>query len=659
MHHSMNKGVEIKIKNRILLRSVVQVLVCIVISVIMFVENAFPAQSKLPFGELEISGACSSYEKRWSSYERKVWHALCVNGSYYGSGSKALTPISSKFLNVITNNSPYREVLERKGVSLDSVDVKGGLELVGLALPFIKLTRFKSEQVKLLNLVVGGEVDVEFFESRFGVLIEHSVIGGGLTISEGKLNTIDVDRTTIRGDFNIDRCVVRSIYLRRINVEGDAHVYEINAVYGDEQYTPAEIHISGGRFHGELKLGSIYAEHMGVRDIVVGGDLLIENVYSPDNDIGIAPKLDVHGSDIGGSMRMWRIDFNTFDSFNTKVDGVVSMSYSKIGHLLLRHTRVGEDFRVFDTVVGSEYANKAIDIAEEGFLSPLFVGGSIIFMNSVFIGKLVLDKAEVGGDLVFDTSRFGSISAMMMKISREFLIIGTSGLSSDRRYEPDFHQFDPWGPDASLDISYSIFDSIASPWAMQAWPQALNIQGFKVRTLRVVSVPGIENEPPEKWIPKWLEHGTNQNFTFQPYKEISGMLRNTGNEAAAVFVEYAARERQRLVACKNHDITSCAVLTASKVLIGYGYFIQWSLLWSVAFVLLGAWIFRNTPESKSANMPIGITYSFDMFIPLIRLRESNYKIEIKGLARYYFYLHRITGWIMGSFIVAGLSGFTK
>jgi hypothetical protein len=48
-----------------------------------------------------------------------------------------------------------------------------------------------------------------------------------------------------------------------------------------------------------------------------------------------------------------------------------------------------------------------------------------------------------------------------------------------------------------------------------------------------------------------------------------------------------------------------------------------------------------------------------MFLPLVKLRDEHYKIDLDGGTRYYLYGHKIAGWIIGSFIVAGISGLTK
>ena len=54
----------------------------------------------------------------------------------------------------------------------------------------------------------------------------------------------------------------------------------------------------------------------------------------------------------------------------------------------------------------------------------------------------------------------------------------------------------------------------------------------------------------------------------------------------------------------------------------------------------------------------GLTYR-NLELPLVRLREKHYSIDLAGRARYYFYFHKIMGWVLASFFVAGLSGITQ
>jgi hypothetical protein len=96
-----------------------------------------------------------------------------------------------------------------------------------------------------------------------------------------------------------------------------------------------------------------------------------------------------------------------------------------------------------------------------------------------------------------------------------------------------------------------------------------------------------------------------------------------------------------------------------KYLIGYGYYPYYSIWWIVGFVIVGALVLRISGEGRRNAMPIGLTYSFDMLLPIVRLRDQHYAIDLRGCARYYFYGHKLMGWVLASFLVAGLSGLTK
>jgi hypothetical protein len=45
-----------------------------------------------------------------------------------------------------------------------------------------------------------------------------------------------------------------------------------------------------------------------------------------------------------------------------------------------------------------------------------------------------------------------------------------------------------------------------------------------------------------------------------------------------------------------------------------------------------------------------------MFIPALSLRRLHQEIDLTGWQRYYFYLHKFMGWVLGSLVVAGLAG---
>jgi len=78
-----------------------------------------------------------------------------------------------------------------------------------------------------------------------------------------------------------------------------------------------------------------------------------------------------------------------------------------------------------------------------------------------------------------------------------------------------------------------------------------------------------------------------------------------------------------------------------------------------AFVALGAVVLHASGEARRNHMPYGIAYSLDMLLPIIRLRDAHYGIDLKAGTRYYFYLQKAAGYVLASFLLAGLAGLTK
>jgi hypothetical protein len=81
--------------------------------------------------------------------------------------------------------------------------------------------------------------------------------------------------------------------------------------------------------------------------------------------------------------------------------------------------------------------------------------------------------------------------------------------------------------------------------------------------------------------------------------------------------------------------------------------------WTIGLVILGAIVLRISGEGPKHGLPVGLSYSFDMLLPVIKLRDAHYQIDLVGWPRYYFYAHKIAGFVLASFLVAGISGLTK
>jgi len=188
-----------------------------------------------------------------------------------------------------------------------------------------------------------------------------------------------------------------------------------------------------------------------------------------------------------------------------------------------------------------------------------------------------------------------------------------------------------------------------------AWPARLDLNGFSYRTLRDDSPLSHKqtSECPSGPLQCWF--GKQKSFSPQPYEQLALVFQNQGYADDARAIRYAGRERER----SESQGLRYAWLTTLDWVIGYGHHIERALGWSVGLVILGAFVLGISGEGRKNGMPVGLSYSFDMLLPIIKLRDAHYDIDLKGWPRYYFYAHKIAGFVLASFLVAGISGLTK
>ena len=106
-----------------------------------------------------------------------------------------------------------------------------------------------------------------------------------------------------------------------------------------------------------------------------------------------------------------------------------------------------------------------------------------------------------------------------------------------------------------------------------------------------------------------------------------------------------------------------------KETIGYGYGLGYfqALRWVLGIVLLGAFFLRIYEESyikktETGNRKerLGLWYSLDMLLPVIRLRQEHYEVDLETQwVRIYFYIHKMIGYVLIFFVIAGLTDLTE
>jgi hypothetical protein len=168
---------------------------------------------------------------------------------------------------------------------------------------------------------------------------------------------------------------------------------------------------------------------------------------------------------------------------------------------------------------------------------------------------------------------------------------------------------------------------------------------------------------------KWSLHFAEMDRGFRPetYERLARALRASQRHEAADGILFEAREKAR----RNAPFPRSLWLWLSRVLIGYGIgagyfraagFALAAAVLGVLVILLDGWVlgFDKALQDKDATWLFFA--SFDHLLPIVTL-DKEFELIPHALrstsAKLYFWLLGIAGWVLGSFLIAGLAGVTQ
>ncbi|WP_321935206.1 hypothetical protein [Paraburkholderia sp. J8-2] len=411
-------------------------------------------------------------------------------------------------------------------------------------------------------------------------------------------------------------------------------------------------------------------------------------------DVRIIGDLDLSQQAIGGDIRFICFSFENSTSFyQAKLDklsfisgqftGIPNFSGSRTTWLEVDDVFLSSSPPVYDFSFMSAHELDIGNLKPEGSViileSGSFEGMKLFGLNA---DKLVASKLKVQGDVTLTGSaREVSMSNTDIGGSLNFSELDFTNFdaSSSRIHELDMqprrHPIPAVSPpteqnDGSfLNLAGTHIDEIRTAYDEEAWPDVIILSGFSFNAFRVMDssltmIPiGLTAK---KWFPSWLERASIFSYDAYAYRVVADFLEKSGETEAAAAVGFAGKNRQKTETCigllkpNAYDfVLPCAYLWLSWALVGYGYRLYLSILWAAFFVTVGTIVFKHMEDAYYSKVPIGLAYSFDMFLPLVKLREEHYKLDVKSRARYYLYVHKLAGWVLGSFIAAALTGLTK
>lgn len=336
-------------------------------------------------------------------------------------------------------------------------------------------------------------------------------------------------------------------------------------------------------------------------------------------ELGIVPDgaLDMPGLDVGVDLAMREGVYNEVDLHGAHIGHMLDLTKSNVaGELKMDNLQVGTDLKMVKAVFSDE-----IDLRYSQ------LGGELDWRGASFAKDVDLTAARVSGALELGSGPLQPESSDELGPAR-------------------------WFPGVGLTARYAKVAII--PRVSDAWPDKLAIVGLTYDGIETQD-DGIEATDDD--FHAWFKR---QKYSRQPYEQLATVLQARGEIEMATKVRYDEREGDRNRSYSEHRWLLFGWLTLLKLGIGYGYYPYYSLVWVVVFVLVGSIVLFISGEGRRNGLgPYGVSYSFDMLLPIIRLREQHYSIDLAGCARYYFYGHKILGWMLATILVAGFSGLTK
>ena len=444
--------------------------------------------------------------------------------------------------------------------------------------------------------------------SRFESTVDLSRLRTGLDVllDESSFRVLVVEAATVGGSLSLERAE-----FGRLDMNG--------ARVGDD------LNMSGAVFDGPL--------HM--EGVSVAGDLSMTKARG--RGAVALSKAEVGGEFVMSGARFigpFELDSGTIGG--DFIVGGVEEGTRFLGDFVLRGTEVGDQLSMVDVKFNRRFHLEAVT-----------TGGTLFLRESVLCREANLRFIRVGRNL---DARGGTFWRVDLTSSRVDGALRLGSLCDGDR--PDFPCWPRnwWrGSGNRLILQNTRVGALED--TNTSWPDELELDGFTYERLVRLGRGEMEGRGKEgKWFEGWLRR--NVTSSPQPYQQLASVLRAAGHEERAHDVLYAnsTREHKEATGWKR------AWLWALWLFIGYGH--GWrtfvALLWAVALVGVGRLVLWWYEENER-----GVWYCIDLVIPVVRLSEQHYEVELTTDAKYYFYGHQILGYILIFFVIGGLSGLTQ
>ena len=462
---------------------------------------------------------------------------------------------------------------------------------------------------------------------------------------------LDLEDAQIAGNLSLMHCSIKQANFVRVKIDGNLD-FSGSAIHGSMELNDCEItqnlfirkgakitgiaSLVGGMIGGQLDIeqASFQAE-VDLNNCSIHNSLLLRDKTN------LAKKISLISAKIGGNIEVigvrMRANFdmdsclvkrNILISSSSRIDGTIDMSHAEVGKQL------GIVNSAFLTVIKAERTT---------------IGDDFIIINSCIFGSLEAAHAEIGGNLTLNCPSLQQMDLWKSSI-RGGVILG-----QDQGTSPN------WISAGKISLRNTTIGWLTD--RRDSWPEQIDLEGCTYGQLG-----GITGDPhqeadnrPASWFVDWLSR--HQPYSPQPYEQCAKVLREAGHVAKANKVLFAGkvRERKEIIYSESKFRWAGRWILQASIGYGLGHYMFLSLLWILFFATIGTMVVRYCPGN-------GITpgwwecmlYSLDALLPFAKTAKSPEVLEpTTQLASIYFFVHKVVGWGLAFFLVAGLTGVTR
>jgi hypothetical protein len=304
------------------------------------------------------------------------------------------------------------------------------------------------------------------------------------------------------------------------------------------------------------------------------------------------------------------------------------------------------------TIEHSRFVNLSLDKARIGRLAIADLNG--LYEDETKGAEVSLDGASIDRDLELQGGLIKSVSASNMTVGGKFSIGDLRRKNKAGKIEAHPLACEGKGP-CVITMHNS---KVAGLEVQDGLAAKFNVIGLTYKSFALRNPANGEEIDPNaddqqryvKWLSSSEKPGTHSP---QPYLQLASVFKVAGLDDQADRIHIWERD----AAWHQANWISMPWEALKWGLIGYGYRKWLAFVWIGVFLILGWIVVRRSKVARKHHF--GFTYSFDMLLPIVRLREVHYTTELELPYRGYFYFHRIIGYLLGLLLLAALGGLTN